>query len=321
VSFVERVDRFQRRHPRAGMPIAVVYKFADDQGNYLAALITYYGFLALFPLLLLSTTILSFVLEGHAHLQQQVLHSALGQVPIVGSQLSGSHGVSGSGVGLAIGILGTIYGGLGVTMAAQNAMNTIWRVPRNERPNPLAGRVRGLLLLVVVGLAVLGTTALAALGSVVTDYPVWTKIGIAIGTLAINAVVFTVAFRVATARDLTLRQTAPGAVIAAVCWLVLQYVGALYVGHVVRHASEINGVFAVVLGLIAWIYLESVVVVLAVEYNSVRSLRLYPRSLLTPFTDEVELTDADETSYAQQAQAQRAKGFEDIDVSFDGDQA
>jgi uncharacterized BrkB/YihY/UPF0761 family membrane protein len=163
----------------------------------------------------------------------------------------------------------------------------------------------------------IGSTALAALGSVATDYSVWIKIGIGIGTLLVNAVVFTVAFRVATARHLTREQAVPGAVIAAACWLALQYVGAVYVGHVVRNASEINGVFAVVLGLIAWIYVESVVVVLAVEYNSVRSMRLYPRALLTPFTDDVDLTDADEKSYTQQAEAQRAKGFEDIDVTFD----
>jgi membrane protein len=317
VSFVARVDRFQRTHPRAGLPIAVIYKFADDQGNYLAALITYYGFLSLFPMLLLSSTIMSFVLEGHPHLQEQVLHSALGQVPIVGPQLSSPHGLTGSGAGLVIGILGTIYGGLGVTQAAQNAMNTIWRVPRNERPNPIAGRLRGLLLLVVVGLSVIGTTALAALGSVFTDYPIWSKIGIGAATLVVNALVFTVGFRVATARDLTLAQTVPGASFAAACWLVLQYVGAVYVGHVVRGADEINGVFAVVLGLIAWIYLEAIVVVLAVEYNSVRSQRLYPRALLTPFTDHVDLTRADEASYTQQAEAQRAKGFEEITVSFD----
>jgi hypothetical protein len=129
--------------------------------------------------------------------------------------------------------------------------------------------------------------------------------------------VFTAAFRIATARPITLRQTLPGAVAAALLWQILQYVGALYVGHVVKNASENNGVFALVLGLIAWIYLESVVVVLAVEYNTVRSLGLYPRALLTPFTDDVDLTPADEASYTQQAEAARAKGFEEITVDFD----
>jgi membrane protein len=311
------MDRFQRSHPRAGVPIAVAYKFADDQGNYLAALITYYGFVSIVPLLLLSSTILGFVLQGQPDLQHKLLDSALGQFPIVGKQLSEPRGVQGSGIALAIGILGTIWGGLGAAQAAQNAMNTIWRVPRNSRPNPIKSRLRSLLLLAVVGLAVLGTTGLAALGSTIGGIGAGMKVLIGIGTLALNAAVFTLGFRVATARDISVRETAPGAVAAAALWQVLQYVGAIYVSHVVRGASEVNGLFALVLGLLAWLYLESMIVVLAVEYNSVRALHLYPRALLTPFTDDVRLTDADERTYAQQAKAQRAKGFEEITVDFD----
>lgn len=317
MSVIERLDRFQRGHPRAGLPIAVVYKFADDQGNYLAALITYYGFLSLVPLLLLSSTVLNFALEGQPDLQRELLDSVVGQFPIVGTQLADPNGVSGSGIGVAIGIIGTLYGGLGAAQAAQNAMNTVWRVPRNERPNPLTGRVRSIVLLLVVGLSIIGTTALAALGSVVEGFGPAMKILIGVGTFAVNAAVFTTAFRLATARPITLRQTLPGALGAAVVWQALQYVGALYVGSVVRTASEVDSVFALVLGLVAWIYLEAIVVVLAVEYNTVRSLKLYPRSLLTPFTDDVELTAADEVSYEQQAKAAQAKGFEQITVRFD----
>jgi membrane protein len=316
MSVIDRLDRFQRNHRRAGLPIAVIYKFVDDQGNYLAALVTYYGFLAIVPLLLLSSTILNFVLEGHPDLQRRVFDSALGQFPIVGTQLA-EHSVSGSGIGLAVGILGTLYGGLGVAQAAQNAMNTVWRVPRNSRPNPLRSRLRSLLLLLVVGLAVLATTALVALGSTADLGGDLEKVLLGIGTLALNTAVFTVAFRVATARDLGVRETLPGAFGAALAWQGLQYGGTAYVQHVVRHASDTNGLFALVLGLIAWIYLESVIVVFAVEFNTVRTLKLYPRALLTPFTDDVELTAADEASYTAQAKAQRQKGFQEITVSFD----
>lgn len=317
---VRWLDRLQRRSRAAGFVIAVIYKYVDDQGPYLAALITYYGFLSLFPLLLLSSTILKFVLSGNAALQHRILDSALGQFPIVGTELSNPHGVSGSGIGLAIGIVGTLYGGLGAAQAAQNAMNTIWAVPRNERPNPLKSRARSLLLLGVVGLSVLGTTILSALGTSAQAYGA--DIGAGIRTLLIavsfvvNTAVFTLAFRLATARDTTLRDTVPGAIAAAAAWQLLQWFGTAYVGHVVKHASETNSVFALVLGLIAWIYLEAVVVVLAVEYNAVRSQHLYPRALLTPFTDDVELTAADEASYTEQAKAQRAKGFETIEVDF-----
>ena len=318
---VERLDSFQRRHPAAGLPIAVVYKFVDDQGGYLAALIAYYGFLSLFPLLLLLSTILSFALAGDAHLQQQVLNSALGQFPLVGAQLRDRHGISGSGVGVAVGIVGTLYGGLGVAQAAQNAMNTVWRVPRNQRPNPLAARGRGLLLLVVVGASTVATTVLSALGASAGAFGA--SIGIAVraalvvASLLINSAVFTIAFRIATARHLAVRDTVPGAVTAAVAWQVLQSFGTAYVGHVVKNATVANSVFALVLGLIAWLYLEAVVVVLAAEYNAVRSLHLYPRALLTPFTDNVDLTPADETAYTEQAAAQRAKGFERVSVTFD----
>lgn len=317
MSLVERLDRFQRAHPRAGLPLAVVYKFIDDQGSYLAALITYYGFVSIVPLLLLSTTVLDFALHGDPALRQQVLNSAVGQFPVVGTQLATKHAISGTGLGLVIGILGTLYGGLGSAQAAQNAMNTIWRVPRNDRPNPLTSRVRSLLLLSVVGLSVLATTGLAALGSVVDVFGPGVKVLLGVLGLAVNAAVFTLAFRVATARELSIRETLPGAGFAAVMWQALQYIGAWYVNSAVAKATDVNAVFALILGLVGWIYLEAFVVVLAAEFNSVRSLRLYPRALLTPFTDDVDLTRADERSYAGQAEAQRAKGFQEISVRFD----
>jgi YihY family inner membrane protein len=313
MTLVERVDRYQQRHRRAGLPIAVIYKFVDDQGTYLAALIAYYGVLSLFPLLLMLSTILNFTLEGDPTLQHEVLHSALGQFPVVGDQLSDPRGVSGSGLALVIGILGTLYGGLGVAQAMQNAMNTVWRVPRNERPNPLASRLRSLLLLIVMGLSVIGTTALSALSS----GGVAVHVLIFVSSLVVNIGLFTLGFRIATAREMPWRWTVRGAVAAATAWQLLQLIGTAYVSSVVDHAGATNQVFALVLGLIAWIYLEALVVVLAVEFNAVRELRLYPRALLTPFTDNVELTRADERAYAGQAEAQRAKGFEDITVTFD----
>lgn len=321
MTFVERLDRYQRDHGRAGLPVAVIYKFVDDQGSYLAALIAYYGFLSLFPLLLLLSTILNFFLEGDPELQRSVLDSALGQFPVVGDQLTDPHGVSGSGIGLVVGILGTLYGGLGVAQAGQNAMNVMWRVPRNERPNPVQSRARSLVLLSVVGLSVLGTTGLSALSSSAEAFGASIGTGIKIlltlASLAVNAAVFTLGFRVATAREISWRCTVPGAAAAAVAWQLLQFGGTAYVGHVVKNSTVTNSVFALVLGLIAWIYLEALVVVLAVEYNAVRELKLYPRALLTPFTDDVDLTHADERAYTEQALAQRAKGFEDISVSFD----
>ena len=321
MSLVARIDNYQRKHRRAGFPIAIVYKFVDDQGTYLAALITYYGVVSLFPLLLLLSTILNFVLEGDPHLQQEVLNSALGQFPVVSDQLADPNGVSGNGLGLVIGVVGTLYGGLGVAQALQNAMNTIWRVPRNRRPNPLKSRARSLLLLSIIGLSLVTTTAMSALSASADSFGANISGGVKYlllaASVAINVGIFTMAFQVATARHLTARVVWPGALIAAFSWQVLQLFGTYVVGHTVKHASALNGVFGVILGVIAWLYLEALVVVIAAEYNVVRELRLYPRALLTPFTDNVDLTAADERAYTGQAKAAQAKGFETIAVTFE----
>lgn len=321
MALATKLDDAQRRHRRFGFPLAVIYKYFDDQGGYLAALIAYYGFLSLFPLLLLLSSILGFVLRGDPHEQHAILHSALAQFPVIGGELGNPKRLGGSVTGTVIGVLGSLYGGLGVAQAAQNAMNTAWAIPKNSRPNPFKARGRSLLLLGTVGLAVLGTTILSAIGSSAGSFGSSIGIGLKVvlttASVAINAGIFLVGFRIATARALTLGEVLPGAAAAAIGWQLVESFGAAYVGHVVKHASATNSVFAIVLGLIALLYLEAVIVVICVEANVVRSKKLYPRALLTPFTDDVNLTPGDEKSYTESAQAQRNKGFEKIDVTFD----
>lgn len=306
------------------LPLAVVYKYVDDQGSYLAALITYYGFLSLFPLLLLAATVLGFVLQGDPHLQAQVLGSAVSQFPIVGKQITSNiHGYHGSGLGLTVGIAVAIYGGLGVVQATQHAMNEVWAVPRNDRPNPLRSRLRSLLALATLGVGVLVTTALSAVTTGAREYTAHAGLGAAGAvavvavSVAVNVGLFLVGFRVLTAREVGWRDIALGAVAAAVLWQVLQLVGTYYVAHALKGAQEVYGSFALVLGLIAWLYMEAVVVVLAAELNVVVRRRLWPRALLTPFTDNVELTGADQRAYRSYAKAQRAKRFETVEVDFD----
>jgi membrane protein len=318
VAIAPRLDAFQRRHPAAAFPIAVIYKHIDDQGAYLAALITYYGFVSLIPLLLLSSTVLGLVLVGHPQLQQHLLNSALHQFPVVGSQLNNDPKRIGGGVaGLVVGIAGSIYGGLGVAQAIQNTMNTAWRVPRNLRPNPFKARGRSMVLLGTGGIAIIGTTVLSAIGSSgAGTFGVALRITMIGISVALNASAFVFVFRIATARDLSIRDVAFGAISAALFWQLLQSFGVLYVRHVVKNASETNGVFAFVLGLVAFLYLTSIAVVLCVEIDVVNVDKLYPRSLMTPFTDDVVLTPADIRAYSTQAEAQRMKGFERIGVTF-----
>jgi membrane protein len=320
VSIVSGLDRLQRRHPKVGLPIAVVYKYIDDSGGYLAALITYYAFVSLFPLLLLLATVLGLVLSGHAGLQHRIEASALSQFPVIGPELGQPRRIGGGTVGLVVGVLGAVYGGLGVAQALQYAMNTAWAVPRNNRADPIKGRGVSLLILATVGVAVLGTTALSVLGtSHVGSFDVLLRVGLVTGSVVINAAVCLFVFRLAPARRLTFRSVLPGALTAAVGWQLLQSFGVTYVAHVVKNASATNSVFAVVLGSLAFLYLAAVTTVVCVEINVVHVDRLYPRALLTPFTDNVELTPGDERAYTGQAEAQRAKGFEDIDVTFHRD--
>jgi membrane protein len=318
----------QRRHSWVGVPIAVVYKFVDDQGVYLAALITYYGFLSLFPLLLLAVTILGFVLHHDPALRQRILTSALSDFPVIGNQIRDDlRGFRGSVTALVFGLLGSLYGGLGVAQAGQNAMNQIWAVPRNARPNPLRGRLRGIRLLLLLGGGVLVTTALSAVTSGVEDLAnglagvgVGIKIVSLLASVLINIVLFIVAFRLLTVEPVTVRDVVIGAVLAAMLWQLLQTVGTYYLLHKIKGATEIYGTFGLVLGMIAWIYFEALIVVFCAELNVVLRRRLWPRALLTPFVDQVSLTEADETVYHKLATAQTQKSFQHVHVSFD-DQA
>lgn len=307
----------QRRHPVLGFPLAVIYKFVDDQGGYLAALIAYYAFVSLFPLLLLASTILGIVLAGNPELQQQILDSALSQIPIIGQDVGEPERIGGGTLGLVVGVVGSLYGGLGVAVAVQNAMNTAWAVPKNLRPDPIFARVRGLALLSTVGVAVLAITAVNVASSA-GYFGRISGVVVLVAVLMLNVVVFVVAFRLATARSLSLTDVLPGAIVAGVIWQLLQTFGGVYIKYVVSRASVTNGVFAVVLGVLAFMYIAAVLVVIAVEINVVRVDRLYPRALLTPFTDDVQLTEGDRLTYTGQAEAQRSKGFEEIEVTFDG---
>jgi uncharacterized BrkB/YihY/UPF0761 family membrane protein len=218
-----RLDGFQRRHTWMGFPVAVVYKFVDDQGGYLAALITYYGFLALFPLLLLLVSVLGYLLVGNPALQHALVGSALQQLPLIGPQLQQNiSAIHGSRPAVILGILGALYGGLNVSVAIQTTLNRVWAVPRYARPNPLVSRLRGLVLFALIGIVVLITTALSAVGTAATDFLMTTPLsaggsgigtGVRIAAIAVAAIVnvaaFLIGFRVLTARDIRLADLCP----------------------------------------------------------------------------------------------------------------
>lgn len=320
MSLASRIDRVQRRNRALGFPIAVIYKYFDDSGPYLAALITYYAFVAVLPLLLLLTTVLGLVLAHNPDLQRRIETSTVSQFPLVGDVVGHPAGLGGGAFGIVVGLIGALYGGLGVAQATQYATNTAWAVPRNERPNPFRARGRSLLLLAIAGAGLLGTTILTVLTArSVGSFGGALTTAVLLASVLISTAVFVVVFRLASARALTVREVAPGAAGAAVAWQLLQSFGALYVGRVVDSSSTTNSVFGLVLGLLAFLYVTSLIMVICIEINVVHVKHLYPRALLTPFTDDVELTRGDRRAYTGQAKAQRAKGFQAIHVTFDQD--
>jgi len=317
------VDRFQRRWPVLGVPIAVVYKYVDDQATYLAVIVTYYALFAVFPLLLLATSILGFLLQGDPDLQQRVLDSALSQFPVLGDQFRRPEGLTGNSAAVIAGGLAALYGAVGLGTAVQNATNIAWAVPRNSRPNPFLVRVRGLFIVAFGGIAVLGLTTASVLVSN-TTLITWFEasqvrwLARVVSVLVVGAVLY-VLMRLAATRPDRQRTTLPGAMLTAVLWHLIQQVGAIYVTRVLAGTDAVNQTFGLVLGLMAAIFLVSVAGMLGVELNVVLDRHLWPRALLTPFTDSVQLTEADRRAYSAYAAAQRHKGFSTVTVDFGDD--
>jgi membrane protein len=276
---LRRFDEFQQKRPALALPLGVVKKFGDDEGGSMVSLIAYRAFFSLFPLLLLMITILGFVLAGNDELRQEVVNGTLSQFPIIGNQLKGGE-LTGSGVALAIGIVGSVLAGVGVVLETESTFNRCWGVPKSAERGFVGSRLRAIVLLVVLGgLAVVSTVigGLAAGGADILG--AGGKVaGILVATV-LNLFVFGVVFRLLTTDTVETRALIPGVVVATIGWEILQLLGGWYISHEVKNASAVYGTFALVIGLLAWIHLGAMFVVLGAETNVVRTRRLWPRSM------------------------------------------
>lgn len=278
------LDRFQQRHPPLAVPVATAKKFGDDEGGDLAALIAYRAFFSLFPLLLLLTTVLGYVLAGDPELRREAVDSVLTQFPVVGEQIEvGS--LQGSGVALAIGIAGSLWAGFGVVLATERVLDRVWSVPPRHRLGFVASRLRALGLLALLGVLTIVSTVASGLvgGGAGLLGPVG---GVAI-SVVLNLVVFGALFRVLGAQSASFGTLLPGTVVAAFGWSVLQLVGGYFVSHQVQNASPAYGTFALVLGLLVWVQLGATLTVFSAELNTVLARRLWPRSL--PGTSQTQV--------------------------------
>jgi membrane protein len=271
------LDRFQQRHPTLAVPAAVAKKFGDDRGGNLAALIAYRAFFSLFPLLLLLTTILGYVLAGDPELRREAVDSVLGRFPVIGDQISVSS-LRGSGVALVVGAGGALWAGFGVVLATEEALDRVWDVPRRDRAGFLASRLRALVLLAVLGSLTIASTVASGLvgGGAGLLGPV---AGVAV-SVCLNLLVFAALFMLLGSQPASLGVLAPGAAAAALGWSGLQLIGGYFVSHQVQNASPAYGTFALVLGLLVWVQLGATLTVLSAELNVVRARHLWPRAFL-----------------------------------------
>ena len=293
---VRKVDRFQQRHPIVAFPYAVIQKYGNDQAGGKAVVVAYYALFSLFPLLLLLTTILGFVLQGHPGLQSKVLNSALGNFPVIGTQLrSAAHPLTGSAVALIVGVLGTLYGVQGVGQAALNAMQTVWNVPYRRWPNFWLRRLRGFLLLAALGFGTLVSTALTSVIPVVV-HGAPAAAGAVVAGAVVNFAVFSSAFVVLTSERLGWHDVVVGAGLATVFWEGLQALGGWYVRRELAHATPVYGTFALVIALMSFLFLAAQLTLLAVEVDVVRRYRLWPRTITQP-----PLSDGDRRTFLRLA--------------------
>jgi membrane protein len=287
------VDALQQRHAWLAFPVAVWKKFGDDQAGNLAALIAYSALVAIFPLLLVLATVLDIVLKHNPEQKQTVLN-ALHEYPAIALVDNSIGRMNQHGIALVVGLVGTFIGTLGVANSMQNALNSAWEIPFARRPGFPWSWLRSAALIIGGGTGLIATTILSGyaattgrrLGDAVGAGRVLDGAGVSVLAFAVSLVLnfglFWLAFRLATAKEITWRQLWLGAVISAVIWQVLQTFGGYFLSHQIAHASPLYGTFAFVLGLIAWLYLQAQLTLYAVEINVVRAYRLWPRSLAPP---------------------------------------
>jgi YihY family inner membrane protein len=308
---LDRLDDWQQRSAAVGIPVAVLKKFADDGADRLGVQVAYWGFFSVLALLLVFVSILGFVFQGDPDFQKQVVDSTLKRLPVIGPQISGQVGsLTGSGVALAVGVLGAVWTGLGVTLAIGNALDRIWAVRRVDRSGFLKSRLRGLLLLALIGtMNVVATAAVAVAAAGGVGTPV-ARIASLVASASLDLLLFVACFRLLTAARVTVRQVLPGALLATGCLLALQVLGGVYVTNVLKGSSQTYGGFAAVVGLLSWLLIGAEVTLIAAELNVVLARRLWPRSLTG------DLLPADKQVLRDCAHAAQLDHREHITVTF-----
>jgi len=272
-------DSFQQAHKSVGFPYAVIKKYSDDEAGYQAALITYYGFLSFFPLLIVATAIIQSISQKDAGLREQFISSINSYFPAIGQSLTESINTpSKTGLALFAGLIITFYGARGVADAMQHALNHIWAVPRHKRATFPKAPLRSLGMIVFAGL---GLVVAASFNGWATgaDHDAASRFALWLSGFTCLFLTLWGIFTFGSSARKRPFSNIPGAFFAALGILLLQVLGSYIVTRQLKSLTGLNAQFAITLVLMFWMYLQAQLVMYAIEFNSVRALRLWPRSL------------------------------------------
>jgi uncharacterized BrkB/YihY/UPF0761 family membrane protein len=307
---VSRIDQWQRGNRPAAVLFGVLKKFTEDQANQFVVALGWYGFVAIYPLLLVVITVFGYI--GAASLGHGIV-STLHQFPVVGSQFNPANAneLHGSGFGLVIGLVGLLYGGQGVTQTAQQGMVRVWNLSSLDQPPFLARLARSLIGLSIIGIAFVFNAAVATFATAQgTRYAF--RILVIVGMLAVNWVLYGAAFRALTPKTVTTRPLLPGAAVGAVGFTLLITVGSGLIQHQIRHSSATYGQFGVVIGLVGFLFLLAKISLYGAELNPVLARHLWPRAMGSAVP-----TPADERALEYRLEQDRQRADQRISVRYD----
>lgn len=278
-NLIQRLDVYQQSHHLPAFIVAVIKKYGDDEAGREAALLTYYGFLSLFPLLLVLTTVTNSVSASYPHLQKTVIDGVTSYFPVLGDQLSQHvHSIHKSGPALLIGILFTLYGARGVADSFRHGVQHAWGIPRKDRAGWPKSLFKSLELITVGGIGFITAAVISGFASAAGHGWAFRSLSIVIN-LFILFWLFTFLLNVSLPRHISFKQTQAGAATAAVGLVVLQAFGGYILAHELRSLDALYSYFALSLGLLFWIYLQAQVIYYSVEISVVKSQKLWPRRL------------------------------------------
>jgi uncharacterized BrkB/YihY/UPF0761 family membrane protein len=244
-----------------------------------AALIAHFGFISVFPLMLVFTTVLGFVLHDNQRLLKDIKDSALAQLPFVGQQISTDPTqLHGNVVALVLGLAVSLWGGMKAFVAVHSALDDIGEEPLDDRSNPFITRLRALLGIAYVGGAQIVAAFLASLVSV-TGVGFITDVLLVISTAFVNTAVLALSYRWLRTAWPSWRSVLPGAIVGGVLFAGLQLFGVAIVGRAIAKASPVYGTFASVIGLLTWLGLHAVIALGGAELNAALAKSEQPREL------------------------------------------